>query len=188
MSERVSVGSAGSAGAVDAGASAGAVGSAVAAVEGRRFEDVTPGEALPTVAYPLTVYRLVMAAGANRDFNSIHHNTEYAQSTGAPEMYANTQFLLTAWERCVRDWTGPAAAFRAIRGFRMRSFNTVGDTMRVLAEVKDTRVEDGRGIVEIAIRCENSTGVTVGPGVVEVELPRREHDSRAEPGPEEARR
>lgn len=150
----------------------------VSAPDGRRFEDVAPGEALPTVAYPLTVYRLVMAAGANRDFNSIHHNSEYARAGGAPEMYANTQFLLTSWERCVRDWMGPAGTIRAIRGFRMRSFNTVGDTMRVHAEVTDSRVEDGRGVVEIAIRCENSTGVTVGPGVVVVELPRREEASR----------
>ncbi|WP_433474216.1 acyl dehydratase [Spirillospora sp. CA-142024] len=148
------------------------------ALEGRRFEDVTVGEALPVVAYPLTVYRLVMAAGANRDFNSIHHNTRYAQKTGAPEMYANTQFLLTAWERCVRDWMGLAGTIRAVRGFRMRSFNVVGDTMRVLAEVKDARVEDGHGVVEIAIRCENSTGVTVGPGVVEVVLPRRGEGDR----------
>jgi len=56
----------------------------------------------------------------------------------------------------------------------MRSFNTVGDTMRVLAEVTDTRVEDGVGVVDVAVRCENSKGVTVGPGTVTVTLPRRE--------------
>jgi acyl dehydratase len=147
------------------------------ALEGRRFEDVTVGEELPGADYPLTVYRLVMAAGANRDFNSIHHNTEYARRTGAPEMYANTQFLLGAWERCVRDWMGLAGQIRAVRGFRMRAFNTVGDTMRVRGEVKDARIdEEGRGVVEIAIRCENSGGVTVGPGVVEVVLPRRSEE------------
>jgi len=140
----------------------------------RWFEDAVVGEELPVVEYPLTVYRLVMAAGANRDFNSIHHNTEYARSTGAPEMYANTSFLLSAWERCVRDWMGPAGTIRSIRGFRMRSFNVVGDTTRVLAHVAATGVEDGVGTAQIAIRCENSTGTTVGPGVVEVTLPRRE--------------
>jgi acyl dehydratase len=140
---------------------------------GRHFEDVAVGEQLPTVAYPLTVYRLVMAAGSNRDFNSIHHNSEYARSTGAEEMYANTSFLMSAWERCVRDWMGLTGRIRAIRGFRMRSFNYVGDTMRVIAEVTHTRVTDGKGVVEIGIRCENAKGVSVGPGVVEVELPRR---------------
>jgi acyl dehydratase len=142
-------------------------------LSGRYFEDVSVGEQLPTVAYPLTVYRLVMAAGSNRDFNSIHHNTDYARSTGAPEMYANTSFLMSSWERCVRDWMGLTGRIRAIRGFRMRSFNHVGDTMRVLGQVTDTRIEDRKGVVEIAIRCENSAGVSVGPGAVEVELPRR---------------
>jgi acyl dehydratase len=137
------------------------------------YDDVEIGAALPTVVYPLTVYRLVMAAGSNRDFNSIHHNSEYARQTGAPEMYANTSFLLSSGERCVRDWMGPGGAIRGIRNFRMRSFNLVGDTMRVLAEVSGKRVEDGVGVVEIAIRCENSNGVTVGPGTVEVTLPRR---------------
>lgn len=143
----------------------------------RFFEDVETGEQLPSVAYPMTVYRLVMAAGSNRDFNSIHHNTEYARRTGAEEMYANTSFLMSAWERCVRDWIGSEGAIRAIRGFRMRSFNYVGDTMRVHAEVAGTRVEDGAGVVDIAIRCENSSGVTVGPGIVEVTLPRREESA-----------
>jgi acyl dehydratase len=142
-------------------------------VTGRLFEDVAVGEALASVEYPLTVYRLVMAAGSNRDFNSIHHNSEYARSTGAPEMYANTSFLMSGWERCVRDWMGPSGTIRSIRGFRMKSFNLVGDTLRVLADVKDTRVEDGVGVVEIAIRSENSAGVSVGPGIVEVTLPRR---------------
>lgn len=143
----------------------------------RFFEDVETGELLPSVAYPMTIYRLVMAAGSNRDFNSIHHNTEYARRTGAEEMYANTSFLMSAWERCVRDWIGSEGAIRAIRGFRMRSFNYVGDTMRVHAEVALTRVEDGAGVVGIAIRCENSSGVTVGPGIVEVTLPRRKEST-----------
>jgi len=142
---------------------------------GRRFADVAVGEQLPEVAIPLTVYRLVMAAGSNRDFNSIHHNSEYARSTGAEEMYANTSFLMSSWERLIRDWCGPAGRIRAIRGFRMRSFNYVGTTMRVLGEVTATRIEESAagplGVVEVAVRCEGPNGVTVGPGTVEVLLP-----------------
>lgn len=139
----------------------------------RHFDDVRVGESLPGVEYPMTVYRLVMAAGSNRDFNSIHHNTEYARGTGAEEMYANTSFLMTAWERTVRDWAGPEAELLAISGFRMKAFNTVGDTTRVIAEVASAELLEGRGIVEVAIRCENSRGVTVGPGTVRLALPTR---------------
>src|SRR3954451_13058834 len=97
----------------------------------RSAQDVSVGEALPTVGFPLTVYRLGMEAGANRDFNSIHHNTEYARATGAPDMYANTLFLMGMWERSVRDWAGPGARILSLKGFRMGRFNVVGSTTKV---------------------------------------------------------
>lgn len=141
------------------------------------FDEVQVGDQLPTVEYPLTVYRLVMAAGSNRDFNSIHHNTEYARSTGADEMYANTSFLLSAWERLVRDWMGADGSIRSIKGFRMRSFNYVGDTLRVLGDVVAVSRESDIGLVDVRVRCENSRGVSVGPGIVQVALPLAKEDS-----------
>jgi acyl dehydratase len=140
----------------------------------RYFEDVKPGEEIPAVAFPLTVYRLVMAAGGNRDFNSIHHNGEYARSTGAPDMYASSAFLLGTWERAVRDWIGCAGMIRSIRGFRMRQFNVVGDTMRVLGHVVSADRADRTGQVVLELRSETSAGLTVGPGQVEVTLPLRD--------------
>lgn len=142
------------------------------------FDDVRVGDQLPTVEYPLTVYRLVMAAGSNRDFNSIHHNTEYARSTGADEMYANTSFLLSAWERLVRDWMGQSGRIRSITGFRMRSFNYAGETLRVLGEVVAAELDGDLGLVDVQVRCENARGVSVGPGIVQIALPLAKEASR----------
>ncbi len=139
----------------------------------RYFDDVSVGDALAPVDFPLSVYRLVMAAGSNRDFNSIHHNSEYARSTGAPEMYANTLFLLGMWERTVREYIGLDGTIRSIKGFRMGRFNIAGDTTRVQGQVVATRVEDGVGLVELEVVSTNSLGTTVGPGRVTVSLPRR---------------
>jgi hypothetical protein len=133
----------------------------------RRLSDVNVGDELTPVAFPITVYRLVMEAGANRDFNSIHHNTAYAQSTGAREMYANTLFLLGMWERTVRDWIGLAGKIHSITGFRMRSFNYAGDTTTVTGKV--IGIDDT--MIRIELTSSNSTGVTVGPGIVTVSLP-----------------
>lgn len=135
----------------------------------RYIEDVTVGDPLPDVAFPLTVYRLVMEAGACRDFNSIHHNSEYARSTGAPEMYAATSFLLGSWERAVREYIGLAGTIKSIRGFRMKKFNPVGTTMVVKGEV--VAVADGSA--DLNVWCENGGDITVGPGVVTVTLPTR---------------
>ena len=135
----------------------------------RHFEDVSVGERLTPVQFPLTVYRMVMEAGANRDFNSIHHNSEYAKATGAPEMYASTSFLLGMWERAVREYIGLEGTIGALRGFRMKKFNPVGTTTVVHGEVTGTGPEPGQ--VELRVWCDNNGEVTVGPGTVSITLP-----------------
>lgn len=135
----------------------------------RRINDVAVGDQLPEAVYPINVYRLVMEAGANRDFNSIHHNSAYAQSTGAPDMYANTLFLMGMWERAVRDWMGPDGQIVAVRKFRMGRFNVVGHTTRVQAQV--TAVDPVAGRATITVACVDDAGVTVGPGEVDIRLP-----------------
>ena len=140
----------------------------------RYWEDVAVGDEVPPVGFPLSIYRMVVAAGGNRDFNSIHHNSEYARQTGAPDMYANNTFLQGMWERTVREFIGLEGVIRRVKGFRMKIFNTVGDTVTTRGKVKRLWLEDTKGVVELELWCENSKGVSVGPGTVIVTLPRRE--------------
>jgi len=139
----------------------------------RWWDDLTVDEPLPAIRFPLSVYRLVMAAGSNRDFNSIHHNTEWARATGAPEMYANVLFLQGMWERCVREFIGVRGTIRKVSGFRMGSFNTVGDTVTVRGRVARLWKEGGVGFAELRMWSSNRHGVSVGPGSVVVTLPCR---------------
>jgi acyl dehydratase len=139
----------------------------------RYWNNVLEGEALAPLAFPLSVYRLVVAAGANRDFNAIHHNSEYARATGAPDMYANTLFLQGMWERSVRDYIGLAGQIHSLKGFRMSSFNCAGDTVTVKGEVLRKWQDDKGHFVEIKLWSENSQGVSVGPGAMVVSLPFR---------------
>jgi acyl dehydratase len=140
----------------------------------RRFEDVSVGDAVSAVEFPLSLYRFVVAAGGNRDFNSIHHNRAYAVATGAPDAYASTFFLMGTWERVVRDYIGSAGKIRAISGFRMRKFNLVGTVMTVSGHVVELSAEEdgGDGVVVLELTSHVGEEVTVGPGRVEVTLPR----------------
>jgi acyl dehydratase len=140
----------------------------------RYWEDIAEGDEVPAVSFPLSVYRLVVEAGANRDFNSIHHNTEYAQKTGAPEMYANNIFLQGMWERTVREFIGLAGVMKSLAGFRMKIFNTVGETVITGGRVRRKWLEGGEALAELEIWSENSKGISVGPGTIIVALPRRE--------------
>jgi hypothetical protein len=139
----------------------------------RYWDDVAEGDDVPPVEFPLTVYRLVVEAGANRDFNAIHHNSEVARASGAPEMYANTGFLLGMWERAIREFAGLDGSVRRITGFRMRRFNIVGQTVVVRGRVAGKRREDGDAVVELELWSEVDGEVTVGPGTVTVALPER---------------
>jgi acyl dehydratase len=141
--------------------------------EQKHWEDVVEGESLPELRFPLTVYRLVMSAGATRDYNAIHHNSEFARRSGAPDMYANGLLLQGMWERAVREYIGLAGVIRALRGFRMKIFNTVGDTVVVRGRVKRKWREGPDALVELEMWSENSKGVSVGPGSMIVTLPCR---------------
>lgn len=134
----------------------------------RTLQDVSVGDDVPPVDFPISTYRLVVAAGGNRDFNSIHHNRAYAQASGAPDMYASTFVIMGAWERVIRDFIGTAGTIRAIRNFRMRKFNLVGSTMTVGGRVAEIR-GDGTVLLELTSRVDGE--ITVGPGQVEVSLP-----------------
>jgi acyl dehydratase len=142
----------------------------------RFWDDVVAGESIEPVQFPLTVYRLVMAAGANRDFNAIHHNAEVARATGAPDIYANTLLLQGMWERAVRQYIGLAGVIVRQSGFQMRIFNCPGDTVTVRGRVekswRDGAAGQG-GFVDIEVWSESAKAVSVGPGRVRATLPLR---------------
>ena len=137
----------------------------------RVYGEVAVGDSVGPVELALPLYRLVVAAGGNRDFNSIHHNRSYAVATNAPDAYASTFFLMGVWERAVRDWIGDAGTIRAIRGFRMRKFNLVGSVMTVAGTVTGVRRDGAAGVVTLELVSRVGEDVTVGPGEVEVTLP-----------------
>lgn len=141
--------------------------------ERRYWEDFEIGDFLGPVEFPLSIYRLILAAAATRDFNQNHHNTNVAQASGAPDMYANTTFLLGMWERAIREFIGLAGHIVAIRGFRMRSFNAVGHTVVVKGVVEGRHVGAKGAAMEIRVWSQVGELVTVGPGTVVVTLPVR---------------
>jgi acyl dehydratase len=151
----------------------------------RYWDDISSGDSIGTLAFPITVARLVMVSGANRDFNAIHHNTEFARASGAPEMYANTMFLQGMWERLVRNYIGNAGRIIKLTGFRMRTFNCPGDTVIVSGHVTEKWLEGEMGLVRIELRSDNKSGLTVGPGAMIASLPRSPNprqNSQVSPG------
>ena len=113
----------------------------------------------------------MVAAGGNRAFGGIHHNTEVAQATGAPEMYAGNGFIQAMWERVYREFIGLDGMVKKVGPYRIRTFNIVGESVVTPGSVKRKWQENGENLVELEMWTENANGVTVGPGPVVVTLP-----------------
>jgi hypothetical protein len=140
------------------------------------WEDVEENDAIEPVEFPLPVYRLIMFAGGMRDFNSLHHNPDVARQRGAPDMFVNNTALFVMWERAIRNYIGLAGTITNVRGFRMGTFNTVGETLKVSGHVTrkwQDAESPGKGSVELSVQTDSSKGVTVGPGTIVVTLPCR---------------
>ena len=117
------------------------------------------GAELPAIAIPVTLQRLVMEAGANRDLSLIHHDSQVARATGAPDAFANTFFLMGMFERLMREWAGPSARIRKIGPLKMMIFNAVGDTVHFRGRVES--IEEQQGIVSLDMWADSERGKTV---------------------------
>ena len=125
----------------------------------RSLASINAGDDLPAVSIPITLQRLVMEAGGNRDFSLIHHDTTVAKATGAPDAFANTYFLMGMFERVVREWAGPGARIRKIGPLRMMVFNAVGDTVTFKGVVET--VDTGSRVAILDLWAESDRGKTV---------------------------
>lgn len=135
------------------------------------FEDVTTGTMIPTYSVELTLQRLVMEAGANRDFAPPHFDRELARAEGLKDVFANTMLLQTLFEVMLRQWMGPAGRIRKL-GFRMHAMNYVDQTLSAHGVVVDLR-NDNSGTVEIDIWQQTAAQGKTVAGTALVQLPLR---------------
>ena len=121
------------------------------------YEDVQEGDEIPAVTFNLTIQRMVMSAGANRDFALIHHNTAAGRGSGAPNMYLNNVSTLTLWERVISDWIGIHGRVKAVE-FRITNFHAAGDIVTVKGQVTKKWQEDGQNLIDLEMNSEHDRG------------------------------
>lgn len=95
-----------------------------------RFSDVAVGVPIPVTTLPLTLQRLVIEAGVNRDYTPTHHDPALAVASGAPAPYANTPMIMAMLEAGLRNWMGAEGRLIEL-DFRMRKFNLVGSLLEI---------------------------------------------------------
>jgi acyl dehydratase len=114
------------------------------------LDQVTAGDALPTLAYDVTSTTVVLGALAARDWRPMHHDYHFAvERQGVKDIFLNSPNQGSWLERFVTDWTGPTGRLGRLR-FKMRKPIFPGDTMVFEGTVRDVRVDDtGCGWVDL---------------------------------------
>lgn len=74
----------------------------------------TVGEELPVLAVEMTATRIVAGALATRDFMPVHHDRDYANKQGAPDIFMNILSSTAFCSRYLTDWAGPEARLERI--------------------------------------------------------------------------
>jgi len=72
------------------------------------------GDELPPLVLPMTATRIVAGALATRDFMPVHHDRDYANQQGAPDIFMNILSTTAYCSRFLTDWAGPDAMVRRI--------------------------------------------------------------------------
>ena len=128
-----------------------------------------PGEQLPDLNLNVTATVVVAGAIASRDFMPVHHDRDYAQAQGAPDVFMNILTSTGYVARFVTDWAGPQARLQRI-AIRLGAPCVPGHVLRFTGHVEDDRIEGGQRSVQVRVKAANTFGDHV-TGTVTMDLP-----------------
>jgi acyl dehydratase len=128
----------------------------------RRLEWATirVGDRLPTLVIDVTATVIVAGAIATRDFMPVHHDRDYANAQGSPDIFMNILSDTGYCSRFLTDWAGPEAMIKRI-AIRLGAPVFPGSVLTYTGEVTATSQAGDEGTVEVAFQGVNELGAHV---------------------------
>ncbi|MGO9875687.1 MAG: MaoC family dehydratase [Acidimicrobiia bacterium] len=127
------------------------------------------GDELSTMAVDVTATRIVAGAISSRDFMPVHHDRDYANQQGAPDIFMNILSDTGYCSRFLTDWAGPDAMVKHL-AIRLGVPVFPGHTLTYTGSVTALRKDGNEGIVEVELRAMNDLGEHVS-GSATISLP-----------------
>ncbi|HZQ31741.1 MAG TPA: MaoC family dehydratase [Mycobacterium sp.] len=125
------------------------------------WRDINVGDEITPLEIPVTTTVIVAAAIASRDFMPVHHDRDFAQKQGSPDLFMN---ILSTNGFCLRfltDWAGPEAMLTKL-AIRLGVPAFPNDPLRFTGTVTGkTQGDDGEGFIDVTFQGANSLGVHV---------------------------
>jgi acyl dehydratase len=137
--------------------------------DGGTARERVPGATVPEFALDVTATVIVAGALATRDFMPVHHDRDYAQAQGAPDVFMNILSTNAYIARYVTDWAGPRARLTRL-AIRLGAPCVPGQVLTFTGQVTDQRTEGARRHLELGVRAANAFG-DHATGTVELTVP-----------------
>ena len=129
------------------------------------------GDELPRLELPMTATRIVAGAIATRDFMPVHHDRDYANTQGAPDIFMNIISTNAYCSRFLTDWAGPDAMVKRL-AIRLGVPVFPKSTLTFTGTVTSTSRDGDEGLVDVEFRATNDLGDHV-TGDATISLPIR---------------
>ena len=115
------------------------------------------GDELTPLTIDVTATVIVAGAIATRDFMPVHHDRDYANAQGAPDIFMNILSSNAYCSRFLTDWAGPEAMIRRL-SIRLGVPVFPGSTLTFTGTVTATSREGNEGTVDVGFRATNELG------------------------------
>ena len=127
------------------------------------------GERIPSVSMAVTLQRLVVAAGGERDFNPLHFDEAYARLCGFSTAFANGFFQQAMLDRTITDFTGSSGELGRL-SLRMRAPVYAGRTLKATGAISSLAKDGSWLVVELDLELSTEDGMC-STGKATVRLP-----------------
>ena len=133
------------------------------------WHSVRAGDELPAMVIEMTPTRIVAGAIASRDFMPVHHDRDFANSQGAPDIFMNILSDTAYCSRFLTDWAGPDAMVKHL-AIRLGVPVFPGHTLTFTGNVTSVARDGDQCVVDVELRAMNDLGEHIG-GTAQICLP-----------------
>lgn len=133
------------------------------------WNTIRVGDVLTPLVIHVTATVIVAGAIATRDFMPVHHDREYANAQGAPDIFMNILSDTGYCSRFLTDWAGPNAMVKRL-AIRLGVPVFPGHTLTYTGTVSAVSRTETEGLVEVEFRAIDDLGEHVS-GTATLSLP-----------------